>query len=622
MTETETIRSTIQKRDQHGVVRHGAEWLTLWSDPGTMLTPAQLRVREDEARARAALRHHLAAAVRGVSGHPDLQLKFGKEGDETQPFWVSDADLDLANVSAIRGELDSRAVFLRFHNPAIHAANTPDEPNARRLFQLCEISRCDALGARMFRGIADNLVAAHLRRVTRMDLLGANLASLIPLAEALRMVLRDSLAGRATPSIESTGFFMWDRWLRERVQQEIDALGSCLDDQTDFALRALALIDAVFAALEGKGEGRIRRSPGSDKGDAGDENQGVDDADLDGAAADTDTFEPGDEMFGDDERRLFDALETLVRDTAPPYTAFTRDNDRIVRAESLVAAETLRTLRTRLDDRQAQYRRDFARLVSQLQRRLMARQNRSWLFDLEEGLIDASRLDRVIVNPGFSDAYKQEQESRFRDTVVTLLIDNSGSMRGKPIEIAAIVSDMLALALERCNVATEILGFTTSAFKGGKSFIDWARAGKPANPGRLNDLLHIIYKSADEPLRTARTRICAMLADGVLKENIDGEALIWASRRLMTRGESRKILIVISDGAPVDEATLEANEDKAILERHLHQAIAEIRQVGAIEIGAIGVRHDVSDAYPAQSRIENVEELGAALIAMIDNLIV
>ena len=263
-----------------------------------------------------------------------------------------------------------------------------------------------------------------------------------------------------------------------------------------------------------------------------------------------------------------------------------------------------------LEKRRAEFRRDFSRLVSRLQRKLLARQTRNWSFDLDEGLVDASRLDRVVVNPGFASAYKQEQESEFRDTVVSILIDNSGSMRGKPIEIACLASDMIAAALERCSVSCEILGFTTRGWKGGEAAKDWARAGRPENPGRLNDTLHIIYKSADEPMRRVRLAVCGMLDRSILKENIDGEALLWASRRLLMRGESRKLLIVISDGAPVDQATVEENADKAILDRHLREVIAQIEATGTIELAAIGVKHEVAGYYATASRSTRSSRLG------------
>jgi cobaltochelatase CobT len=300
---------------------------------------------------------------------------------------------------------------------------------------------------------------------------------------------------------------------------------------------------------------------------------------------------------------------------------FATAHDRIARPADLVDLATLRAARASLDQRRADFRRDLARLVMRLQRRLLARQIRDWSFDLEEGLIDAARLDRVIVNPGFANAYKEERESEFRDSAVFILIDNSGSMRGKPIEIACLVSDLISAALERCSIACEILGFTTRGWKGGQSMRDWVRAGRPPNPGRLNDLLHIIYKSAEEPVRRSRVNLCAMLDTSLLKENVDGEALVWASRRLLSRREQRKVLIVISDGAPVDQATLENNADKEILDRHLRQVIAEIENTSGIELAAIGVKHDVRRYYGNSIQIENIESLGTSLIAMIDKLL-
>lgn len=305
----------------------------------------------------------------------------------------------------------------------------------------------------------------------------------------------------------------------------------------------------------------------------------------------------------------------------PPYKIYTSAHDVVISASELVETSSLREKRTYLELRYADYRRELARLVSRLQRRLLTRQIRNWAFDLEEGLIDASRLDRVVVNPGFTSLYKQEQESEFRDSVVSILIDNSGSMRGKPIEIACLASTMLSGALDRCGISCEILGFTTRRWKGGDSAKDWARAGRPHDPGRLNDLLHIIYKSSDEPARRSTLSLCAMLESSLLKENIDGEALLWASRRLLTRHERRKILIVISDGAPVDETTLQENQDKTILDRHLRKVIAEIEGSSSIELAAVGVKHDVASYYRQSVQIERAENLGASLIRLIDKLL-
>jgi cobaltochelatase CobT len=521
----EPVRSTIQKRDAKGAIRHGAEWLALWSDPDSMKTPAELRREAAERGAVLAIERRLGAAARALSGDPATQVAFGaKDASGSAAFAaLPAAPPDDDALSAWRGEIDSYALMRRFHDPVTHRDLAPAEPSRRRLFDLCELVRCEAAGARRFRGVARNLVAGHRERLRKSDLLNAHLASLIPLAEGLRMVLRDSLVDASDPSIASSGFWMWDQWLRARFASHLLGLRATVDDQPAFAALSLALIEAVIEEL-GSADGRARRfAPSADAPGAGPQDGRHDERRKEDEQGDL--FEPGGSALLDDGA---DPLAKRLRQDEP------------------------RAARAALERRRAEFRRDFSRLVARLQRKLLARQQRDWSFDLDEGLVDASRLDRVVVNPGFASAYKQERESEFRDTVVSILIDNSGSMRGKPIEIACLVADMIGAALERCGVSCEILGFTTRGWKGGESARDWARAGRPPNPGRLNDTLHIIYKSADEPMRRARLALCAMLDSGLLKENIDGEALLWASRRLLARRELRKILIVISDGAPVD----------------------------------------------------------------------
>ncbi len=536
---------------------HGAEWLIIWSDPESLRTDAERRAEHETER-------RLAAAARSISLDPTLQV-------EISP-------------GAHRGEIDSRALVRRFHSAEIHAQFAPSD-----LFDLCEQVRCEAAGARLYPGVAANLEAQQLERVD----LNAHLASLVPLPEALRMVLRDALIERREPSIPSVGFRMWDQWIRSRFAGKLESLRCTLYDQAAFAAVSLDLINGL------PGEGHARRFTPSDEGG----NEPAPERRREDPSGDI--FEPGGDLI----RQA--ALHAAEPAPIAPYVVFTTSHDRVARA-----AELPRAPRPALGER-----RDLARLVNRLQRRLLARQVRDWTFDLEEGLIDAARLDRVIVNPGFAAAYKQERQSEFRDSAVTILIDNSGSMRGKPIEIACIASDLISSALDRCHVTCEILGFTTSAWKGGESFKAWVRAGRPANPGRLNDLLHIVYKSADEPVRRARVNLSAMLQPELLKENVNGEALLWAARRLLARPEQRKVLIVISDGAPVDQATLENNADREILDRHLRQVIAEIEGSGGIELAAIGLKHDVDRYYRNCVRIAGIEGLGASLVAMIDTLL-
>jgi cobaltochelatase CobT len=611
----ETVKSTIQKRDDKGAIRHGAEWLTLWSDPGSLKTPAEKRSEAALRQAHLLNERLLAAAARSVSGDPGLQIAFNPE------FTSGGA--------ARRGEIDGYALKQRFHSPAVHRQMAPAEPAARRLFELCEQLRCEALGAARFPGVRDNLIALHLQRLEASNLLNAHLASLIPLAEGLRMTLRDALTEDPEVSVDTAGFRMWDRWIRSRFAGDLAALRRTQMQQDSFAPLSLVFIRRLLTEL-GSNAGHERQFPptGNARGprdDSEDTEGQVPERLLEDASGEV--FEPGGSLFLDDDR----SAAAVPPDAGPdhavaPYAIFTTAHDAVMSAVELVSLNSLdrgalREARASLDRRRDAFRRDFARLVLKLQRRLLARQVRNWTFDLEEGLIDASRLDRVVVDAGFASAYKQEQESKFRNSVVSILIDNSGSMRGTPVEIACLASDMISAALERCGIACEILGFTTRGWKGGDSAKDWSQADRPANPGRLNDVLHIVYKAAGEPVRRSRPYISAMLQTSILKENIDGEALLWASRRLLTRPESRKALIVISDGAPVDEATLQYNTDAAILDRHLREVIAEIENSGVIELSAIGVKHPVGQYYRDFIQIDQVSELGVSLVAMIDKLL-
>lgn len=606
----ERIRSTIQKRDEKGVIRHGAEWLTLWSDPDSLKTDAEKKTESEARLARLAIEHRLAAAARSLSGNPALAVRF------------RDTPMSQASsLSSLRGEIDSYALIQRFHSPAVDTQLQPSDPGERRLFDLCEHIRCEALGAELYPGVIENLISHHIERLRNSDLLNAHLASLVPLSEGLRMVLRDALLQRPEPSIPSGAFRMWDQWIRVRFSPDLEALRLAQNDQRAYGQAALRFIRGLLNEL-GSDEGQKRRLTPSNRQSGADEeieNQVVIDHLREDRAGDI--FEPGGKFFIEKPPAAALAAEDAGAPTPPAYRIFTTAHDRIARAADLADIVTVRAARLKLDQQRADFRRDLARLVMRLQRRLLARQIRDWEFDLEEGLIDAARLDRVIVNPGFASAYKLERESQFRDSAVFILIDNSGSMRGKPIEIACVVSDLISTALERCNIACEILGFATSAWKGGESFRDWVRCGRPPNPGRLNDLLHIIYKSAEEPVRRSRVNLCAMLEPSLLKENIDGEAILWAASRLLARPEQRRVLIVISDGAPVDQATLENNSDREILDRHLRQTITEIENSSGVELAAIGVKHDVQRYYRNSVRIDNVESLGASLVSVIDKLL-
>ena len=615
----EKVRSTIQKRDARGVVRHGAEWLVLWADPNSIKTRSELEEESAARREAAKIEHRLAAAARSLSCDPAMQISFSSLSDRSDRLDEKlDGEGDGAALAALRGRIDTLALVRRFHDPATHEKIAPSDRSERGLFDLCEEVRCEALGALRFPGVVNHLAACQRERLRKADLLNAHLASLIPVAEGLRMVLRDHLLSLPEPSIAASGLWMWDRWIRARYLSRLMALRSKIANQACYASLTRDLICELLAEL-GSSDGTARRFQPTER-------TGTDDAA--GQAAESlvedaagSIFRPGGWLEMDVE----DAVQVSRQDPVAkplPYAVFTTAHDLVAPSTDLTDVVDLRKERALLEKRRAEYRRDLGRLVLRLQRRLLAQQMRTWSFDLDDGLVDASRLDRVIVHPGFGSIYKQEEETEFRDTVVSILIDNSGSMRGKPIELACVAADLISAALERCGVSCEILGFTTRGWSGGQSARDWAAAGRPLNPGRLNDTLHVIYKAADEPVRRSRLAVCGMLNGSILKENIDGEALLWASRRLLARRESRKVLIVISDGAPADQATLEENEDKSILDRNLRDVILEIENSGCIELAALGVKHDVSGYYRNQVYIENLEQIGDSLVRIIDNLLI
>ena len=607
------IRSTLQKRDAQGRIRHGGEWLALWSDPDSLKSAAEKRSDRAESKQRDEMQMRIHASARSLSGDPDFALETPAAGDRSAPV---DLAADRAARAAARGAADAQAALVRYHDPVLHARLRPEDPDRARLFDLVEHARCHGLAARAYPGLVGNFTAQHLARLRQFDLMNAHLASLIPLAEALRMVLRDSYAQLPEPSIQTAGFRMWDRWLRDRFNRPLGAMSAAAGDQAAHAEAARGFLDALIAEFPSGGRQPRRLKPSAPDDSAEGDDKTLRESDDPTAAA---LFSPSDDIGETPEPEF--ATDT-VRKRPPPYRPYTTAHDRIVDAGDLFDPAELTASRKALDQKRAAYRREVARLAARLQRRLLAQQDRQWMFDLDEGLIDASRLDQVVLSPGFTSAYKQESESPFRDTLVTLLIDNSGSMRGKPIETACITADIVAAALERCSISTEILGFTTAAWNGGASAKEWKAAGRPEAPGRLNDLLHIVYKSPDTPLRRARDMLSAMLSPALLKENVDGEALIWAADRMLRRPEARKFLIVISDGAPVDKATIDANDDKALLDRHLRGAIGWITRETPIDLAAIGLKHEVAEYYRNSVRIDNVEDLATTVISLIDTALV
>ena len=547
-------------------------------------------------------------------------------------------------VAEARGAADSAALRLRLHDEGLHARLAPTDVEARAVFEALETARVEALGSRTMVGVRAN-IERHVEARVRADAIGrARTREEVPLATAVGLIARQRLTGAEPPAAAAPGLALVRAWIEEKAGAELDALALTIDDQRAFAEMARRLLEDLELEAAADPADELPEDGGEDEaGDEGGPDDSDDDQDQGGAdggememrseqaeqddgadeqaTSDGDT-EDGDSSSGEDggeQARANPARRNWLDEPTIDYAPFTTRYDEALAAADLCDEEELLRLRAYLDQQMASLSGVVTRLANRLQRRLMAQQARSWEFDQEEGLLDAARLARVVVSPSHSLSYKIERETEFKDTVVSLLIDNSGSMRGRPISIAAMCGDILARTLERCGVTSEILGFTTRAWKGGQSREAWLAEGRPTSPGRLNDLRHIIYKRADEPYRHARKSLGLMMREGLLKENIDGVALLWAHRRLLARPEERRILMVISDGAPVDDSTASANGG-SYLERHLRQVIGWIETRSNVELSAIGIGHDVTRYYSRAVTIMDAEALGGALIEQLAGL--
>jgi cobaltochelatase CobT len=545
-------------------------------------------------------------------------------------------------MAKLRGAADALALRLRHHDDRIHAARSPASREAREAYDALEQARVESLGAEHMAGVSANLrgklneecAADGLDRMTSRDQL--------PLVAALSLLARDQMDPASVPASARAIVDLWRGTLGENAQAALADLAAHRADQAQYTtsvrklLAALELAEAESEPAEEEEEGESEdggeetsQQDNSQDGDGQQQSQenamlAAQPEMMEGESADQNPEEEGetddaaaeaeDAPAGPQQRRA-----TGNNDDQASYRAFTRAHDEEIAAEDLCDPEELSRLRQQLDQQLQHLHAVVAKLANRLQRRLLAQQTRAWEFDLEEGMLDAARLSRIIVDPLLALTYKRERDTDFRDTVVTLLIDNSGSMRGRPITVAAMCGDILARTLERCAVKVEILGFTTRAWKGGQSREAWVAAGKPPAPGRLNDLRHIIYKAADTPWRRARKNLGLMLREGLLKENIDGEALLWAYRRLLSRPEHRRILMVISDGAPVDDSTLSVNSG-TYLERHLRDVIRDIESRELVELIAIGIGHDVTRYYRRAVTIVDAEELGGTMLRKLTEL--
>ncbi|WBY16189.1 cobaltochelatase subunit CobT [Erythrobacteraceae bacterium WH01K] len=589
----------------------------------------------------------LTGSARAIAREPEVEVAWSADSPSSvgNNFRVPlpGRSLPPEQATEARGFADSFALKLRHHDVALHDRQAPSEPIARAVYDAVEQVRYEALGSNRFSGIAANLDAAVELRTASDPIARAQSESEVPLQTAVALMLREALTGRAVPQRAKAGVDLVRNFIEERVGGDFADLASQAGDQKAFQSLALDMLknleltrpeDAPDQSDDDDGEDE----DGQEEDEGEDEESGGEDqpnpAEMAGEMEEgEDSGEGESELSGEEEMQdgdLGDEGEEGMQPVRPnrawtdipdsfDYTAFTDKFDEEIEAPELCDAEELDRLRAYLDSQLTGLQSVVTKLANRLQRRLMAQQNRSWDFDQEEGLLDAARLARVVISPGQSLSYKTERDTEFKDTVVTLLIDNSGSMRGRPISIAAISADIMARTLERCGVKTEILGFTTRAWKGGQAREAWLADGKPQAPGRLNDLRHILYKKADEPWRRARRNLGLMMREGLLKENIDGEALLWAHDRLLRRPEDRRILMVISDGAPVDDSTLSVNS-AGYLEAHLRKVIEWIEKQSPVQLAAIGIGHDVTRYYRRSVTIMDVEQLGGTIIEQLADL--
>lgn len=578
--------------------------------------------------------------MRAISGRSELEVRYGMGQPQIVGNNVSlpepSRKPSAREVSVLRGWSDSMALRAACHDSRLHAQLAPVSGEGRDVFEAMERARIEAIGTNMMDGVAKNLKAKLDDAYAHGRFANVRNRDETPLDEAVGLIVRERLTGREAPKLARGLVEAWRPLIEQKGADVLDQLETSVDDQEAFARLTRDLLSALELAEDlSQGEENEPQEDAEDQPDTGEEQSEdaeeggegqqeaeqpeSDEGDLGEMESASDEAAP--DVYDDDPDSMLDAetpeawrpnMSVLDDPEHFGYTVFTKKFDEEVLAEDLASAEELEQLRGFLDKELTNLSSVVARLANRLQRKLMALQNRGWDFDVEEGALDAARLPRIIIDPMHPLSFKRERDTAFRDTVVTLLVDNSGSMRGRPIMVAACCADILARTLERCGVKVEILGFTTRAWKGGQSRERWIDSGKPASPGRLNDLRHIIYKTADAPWRRSKRSLALMMREGLLKENIDGEALAWAHKRLMGRPEQRRILMMISDGAPVDDSTLSVNSGQ-YLEHHLRQVIEEIETKSPVELIAIGIGHDVTRYYRRAVTLTDASELAGAM---------
>lgn len=597
-------------------------------------------------------KHVTSITMRTIAGDAEVEASYstaepptGRVVEGMRPRLPQpDANLNAPSKRLVRGCADVQGLRIAHHDERLHIKSKPRDNHAASVFAALEQARCEALGANEMEGVAQNLNAVLAEKCSRLGLDNITKREQVDMGDALHILARMELTGEAAPPSAGKLVELWQPWLDQRLKDlGFDALKPLLHDQAAYGELSKTLIKSLDMVIEESTEGDEQQ--GDDQQDEGAQDQSEEESPSEEEQQESDSHDIDEEMgAGADDENLEafgqdDTLDDVSADDggeAPSnpfsnsgqdfipgregaYSVYTTEFDEEVNADELADSHELIRLRGMLDKQLTAHQTVITKLANRLQRKVMAQQQRSWSFDQEEGILDTARLARVVANPNVPLTFKQEKETEFRDTIVTLLIDNSGSMRGRPIAIAAMTADIVARTLERCGVRTEILGFTTRAWKGGKARDLWMQNGRPKHPGRLNDIRHIVYKAADAPMRRTRKNMGLMLKEGILKENIDGEALVWAYNRIAPRPEQRKILMVISDGAPVDDSTLSVNPSH-ILEHDLRSVIHWIEGKSNVELTAIGIGHDVTRYYDRSIKITDADELAKALVDQLEDL--
>ena len=579
----------------------------------------------------------VSSAVKAISENFDLEIKFGnnitpKKNTLNLPEIIKLKNLqDFTNLRAFA---DSEALKIRYTNEKIYKENEPDRPMAKSLYAIAEKIRYEKIGSEKLKGVKNNITECYQSKFKGKKTEETKTGSDVPITEAFELYLRSHFFTIKQNQITREKLSHWKNLFNKNLKSNLVELEKCIEDQKKFSQIVTNLIQKLnfddSDTKEKKEENKTEENDpnsedSSNEDDSSEKNEDNQENTASLSVADENVNSINeDEDINDKETKEIEGDPSFQRKSSKKflkskYKIFTNEYDEIKEAKELETEDEILRLRKSLDQQLTALQNIIAKLANKLQRQLLAKQNRSWNFDLEEGLLDSSKLSRIIIDPFHPLSYKMEKKTEFKDTVVTLLIDNSGSMRGRPISVAAICADILSRTLERCSVKVEILGFTTKNWKGGKSREKWNLNNKPVNPGRLNDLRHIIYKSADVPWRQSKKNLGLMLKEGLLKENIDGEALLWAFKRLAKRKEERKILMIISDGAPVDDSTLSVNSGD-YLEKHLKQTVKWIEENSSIEILAVGIGHDVTRYYKKAIKIADVQELGDVMINQLTKL--